>query len=279
MKLAGTGSPLADLRHATLAGWLSPIAVALTLCACLPQSVAAQTQAIEDRRFCSDTAGNVVFYLDLTTPYDASDEASLVSGIGRIFDGLEDGGRIVIRTIEDTFSNSKRLLDMCVPYCKSGGFLSDLFSNCTAGVVINEKKRLKDAIKLAISPVLRQAVELPKSEIIRTMALSAREEYRGGRANILYIFSDMIENSAYLGSRAFFSTSPATLMRRVKKDNLIPNLGGATIHVFGFGRSGVAAAKTALRQDRLARLSGFWTSYFAATGAKLSLEQNLSLAN
>ena len=250
-------------------------AAALTLVALHSQATA---QTLEDHRFCSDSAANVVLYLDLTTPYDGSDEATLGSGIGHIFDGLEDGGRIVIRTIEDTFANSKRLLDMCVPYCKSGGFLSDLFSNCTTGVVVNEKKKLRDAIKLAIAP-MRLSVELPNSEIIRTIALSSREEYRAGRTNVFYIFSDMIENSAFLGGRTFFAASTPDLMQKVKKESLIPELSGAAVHVFGFGRGGIASARAALPQDRLAKLNSFWTAYFQAAGARLSLEQNLTSAN
>jgi len=246
----------------------------------LAASLPANAQTAEDRRFCSDAAANVIFYLDLTTPYDAADEASLVSGIGRIFDSLENGGRIVIRTMENTFSNSRRLLDMCVPYCKSSGLLNDIFfSDCTSGIVMSEKKKLKEAIKQAISPLLRQAVELPNSEIIRTIAQSAREEYRGGRANVFYVFSDMIENSAYLGGKAFFATATPDLMVKLKKDGLVPQLTGAAFHVFGFGRGGNAAARAALPQDKLAKLNGFWLSYFQATGARLSLEQNLSLAN
>jgi hypothetical protein len=181
--------------------------------------------------------------------------------------------------MENTFSNSRRLLDMCVPYCKSGGFLSDLFSDCTSGIVMSEKKKLKEAIKQAISPLLRQAVELPNSEIIRTIAQSAREEYRGGRANVFYVFSDMIENSAYLGGKAFFATATPDLMLKLKKDGLVPQLTGAAFHVFGFGRGGSAATRAALPQDKHAKLNRFSHSYFQATGAQHSLEQNLRLAN
>ena len=141
----------------------------------------AVAQVIEDHRFCSDTAANIVFYLDVTTPYDAADRDTLVSGISQIFDNLQEGARLSIRTIEDAFSSSDRLLDMCVPYCPSGGFFADLFSSCTEGVVINEKKKLRADIRLAIAHRLDAATELPNSEIIRTISSSASEEYRAGR--------------------------------------------------------------------------------------------------
>lgn len=236
-------------------------------------------QPIEDSRYCSATAANAVLYLDMTTPYDASDQATLVSGISHIFDSLNDGDRLSIRTIEDSFSSSERLLDMCVPFCRSGGFLADLFSDCTAGVVINDKKRLREAIRQTISQHVRRAVELPYSEIVRTLAMSAREEYRPRQSNAIYVFSDMIENSTYLSGRTFFSTRTDALLERIEKDHLIPDFSGATIHVFGFGRNGIAGDRHALSQDAIGKLRSFWTLYVQAAGATLSLEQNLTTAD
>ena len=74
-----------------------------------------------DSRFCSDTAPNVVAFLDVTTPYDEADKASLIEGISRIFEGLEDGSRFSIRTIENKSTSSDRLVDLCIPYCEIKG--------------------------------------------------------------------------------------------------------------------------------------------------------------
>lgn len=237
----------------------------------------AAAQPVEDRRFCDDAAANVLLLLDVTTPYDTADRSTLISGIEQIFDSLGNGDRISIRTIEDAFSNSHRLLDMCVPYCPSNGFLRDLFSNCTMGVVINEKKRLRAAITLTLRNRLEAAGELPTSEIIRTIAAASKEEFRSGRPNRIYIFSDMIENSVYLSGRAFFSTGIGPLMTQLEGDGLIPHLQGANVQVFGFGRTGVAD-RPPLAQEMLKRLSAFWTAYFRAAGAALSLQQHLSSA-
>ena len=97
-------------------------------------------QTDQDLRFCSNEAPNVVALLDITTPYDEADKASLIEGISKIFEALEDGSRLSIRTIEDESTASDRLVDLCIPYCESKGFLDDLLSSCTQGVVINERK-------------------------------------------------------------------------------------------------------------------------------------------
>lgn len=256
--------PVRGLLAAAIAAWL------------LPSPASATT---EDHRYCSDSASNVVFYLDVTTPYDTADEEALVSGISRIFDSLEDGGRISIRTIEEAFSSSDRLLDMCVPYCESGGFLADLFSDCTQGVVINEKKRLRAAVRETLGARLRAASELPNSEIVRTIAMSAQEEFRPGRPNRIYIFSDMIENSAYLGGGTFFSSATTPLMEKIAADGLVPSLSGASVRVFGVGRNGISGSRDPLPQERLERLMAFWGAYFNAAGASLTVSQNLSSAD
>ena len=238
----------------------------------------AEAQPIEDRRYCDETAANVVLFLDVTTPYDNADRATLISGIGRIFDSLGDGDRIAIRTIEDAFAKSSRLLDMCVPYCPSRGFFWDLFSSCTMGVVINERKKLRGAFKHALRSRLEAATELPKSEIIRTIATAAREEYRADRSNKIYIFSDMIENSDYLSGSDFRAGDAEKLMERLSGDGLVPRLTGASIHVFGFGRTGVTDVRAPLDQELVKRISGFWVAFFSAAGASLSLQQHLSEA-
>jgi hypothetical protein len=252
------------------------IALGLLLTAGLLGGGPRGAEAAAANNFCSNTAPNVVFYLDVTSAYDQTDQDALVSGIGQIFDALHDGSRLSIRTIEDTFTRSSELLDACLPYCPDNGFFGNLVSKCTEGVVINEKKKLRNEIRTALATRLHSASDLPKSEIVRTFATSATEEYRPGRDNIFFVFSDMIENSAYLPGSVFFSTPTAALTARLAKDQLVPNLSGTKIDVFGFGRSGVSGARNALPQDRIKKLTDFWRAYFQLSGATISFEQNLA---
>jgi hypothetical protein len=224
--------------------------------------------------YCAPEAANVVFYLDVTTPYDELDKQALVSGFGRVFETLKGGERLSIRTIEDSFPRSARVLEACVPWCPDNGILGDLFSKCTEGAAINDNKALRRDIVAALAARLNAASELPHSEIVRTIALSAPEEYRADRTNRIVIFSDMIENSEYLPGRTFFSTADGALIEKIAADRLIPDLFGAEVRVFGVGRTGTEGREP-LSQQQLGKLVGFWTTFFAAAGADASLSPNL----
>jgi hypothetical protein len=238
---------------------------------------AAPGHAAEDRNYCSDTGANVVLYLDVTTPYDDIDKRALVDGIGRIFETLHGGDRLSIRTIEESFPQSTRMLEACVPFC-DGGMLGDLFSTCTEGVAINDTKALRRRIVESLAGRLSSSAELPYSEIIRTLALSAPEEFRDGRSNAVFVFSDMIENSTYLSGGDFFAADNTELVTRLADDKLIPNLFGAKVGVFGIGRGG-GAERTPLPQERLGKLEEFWKLFFKASGAEATLRQNFSFAD
>jgi hypothetical protein len=231
----------------------------------------------DPKRFCAPDGANLVLLLDVTTPYDQIDKTALVDGVGHIFEELKGGERIVIRTIEDSFSNSHRLLDACVPYCPDGGFFGDLFSSCTEGVVINEKKALRRNLVQQLSTLLDSAHELDHSEIIRTLAMALKEEGHPNTENRIFVFSDMIENSTYLSGKDFFATKDATLIERLEHDDLLPAAWQADVRIFGIGRGGTPGSRTALPQQKLQKLTTFWTKYFAAGGGTLHMSQNLDL--
>jgi hypothetical protein len=226
-------------------------------------------------KYCAPAAANVVLYLDVTTPYDAIDRASLVDGVEKIFAALGDGDRLSIRTIEDSFPNSHRLIDACMPFCKSEGFLNDLFSDCTEGVVIEDKRRLQTDIVAEITKVASNSVELKTSEIIRTLALSSAEEYRKGQENAFFIFSDMIENSTYLPSGDFLRERNSQIISNLAKDRLVPNLRGAVVTVFGVGRKGDPQARDALEQKKIDKITDFWEAFFSLAGATMTWQPNL----
>jgi hypothetical protein len=253
--------------------------VLFTCVALLFAEFAGSSASAYDRgKFCDKAGANVVLYLDVTTPYDDTDRKALTDGIARIFTGLSGGERIAIRTIEDGFSSSRRILDACVPYCPGGGVISDLFSDCTEGMLINERKALRRMIVESVSEHLTEARELPYSEIVRTLCQTFREEYRKDRRNRIFIFSDMIENSPYIPGAEFFSRTDAALIAKLEGDSLIPDIWEAEVHVFGFGRTGNPADRKPLPQDKFRRLEGFWTKFFAAGGASADLKQNLTVA-
>lgn len=226
-------------------------------------------------KYCADTADNVVVYVDRTTPYDDTDKTALVDGISRLFESLKGGERFSLRTIADSFATSTGLMDACVPFCPDAGFLGDLFSACTEGVMINDRKHLRDQIVTQLQSLLANFVELPNSEIVRTIAMTAPNEYRPGRANRFYLFTDLIENSVYLPGKQFFSDKNDKLLAHVSADHLVPDLSGSTIQVFGVGRGGNPGDRHPLDQKLLGKLVDFWQRYFAATHATVTIQATL----
>ena len=230
-------------------------------------------------KYCSKKADNVVVYVDRTTPYDAIDKKDLVDGVSRLFETLKGGERFSMRTIADNFAASTNLLDECLPICHADGLFGDLFSGCTEGVVINDKKHLKQAVVQQLNDLLTNFVELPNSEIVRTLGLTAPSELRPGRTNRFYIFTDLIENSQYLPGKEFFTTKNDVLLRHVAKDGLVPDLQGATVQIFGVGRGGDPGDRHPLNQTLLEKLLDFWQRYFEAAHAKATIQQALGAAD
>ena len=250
-------------------GWIGVIALGVAAAVLAPHPVRAA-----DIDYCSDSGANVVLYLDVSTPYDPIDQRELIDGVGKVFATLTGGDRLSIRTIEDLFARSAKLLDTCIPHCE-GGFFGDLFSECTEGKVIEDNKALRHRIVEGIAGRLRTSVELPHSEIIRTIALSAPEEYRTGRANTIYVFSDLIENSDFMPGREFFTREPGALIEMLVGEHLVPELWQADVKAFGIGRGGKPPERTPLTQKQLLHVEDFWTKFFAASGATVTIRQNL----
>jgi len=240
----------------------------------LTLGLATAADAGDTDKFCSGEARNIVLYLDVTTPYDRIDRDSLVDGVEKIYANLQDGDRFVIRTIEDEFPRSRRLIEACLPHCARQGFLKDLFSDCTEGVVIEEKRKLQRRLVEEIRRLADQSVELDHSEIIRTIAMSATEDYRPDQANTLFIFSDMIENSAYLPSRQFLGTGNNAILSNLARDRLVPDLRDTTVRIFGVGRKG-DEPRDALEQAKIEKIADFWDAFFSLAGATMRLQPNL----
>ena len=117
--------------------WLSKSAALLILCTA--GSAFAQPKTNKD--YCdADDGANLVFAIDTTTPYDEKDKDLLVRAVAEIFETMHGGDRIVIRTINESFATSERLIDRCVPRCKARNIWDD-FGKCNQGLIVNDTKR------------------------------------------------------------------------------------------------------------------------------------------
>jgi hypothetical protein len=241
----------------------------------LSLSSASKAQTIDWEGYCSASAKRVLLLVDITTPYDTQDKQILVDGLQNIVGKLGDGDRIVIRTIADSYTHTEKLIDRCMPYCPPMSFWESLFSNCTGGLILNHKRTLISEIRASVRERLDQFKALEHSEIIGTIAQSAKETLSSKQGSEVYIFSDLIENSEYIPGKIFNEVPNETLLAKIEADKLVPSLQGASVRIFGVGRGG-GSERTPLPIPRLNKLLDFWNNLFARSGAApVTISQNL----
>lgn len=230
--------------------------------------------ATTNKEYCAADGTNLVLIVDVTTAYDAKDKEVIVAAMGEIFDSLKGGERIAIRTITDTFASSDRLVDRCVPRCPHDDFWSQMLK-CSEGTIRDDTRRLKNEITAALRERLANVTELPRSDIVRTISSVGREEMaRRGRA-VLYVYSDLLENSDLISMRQLFSAPNANIVRHVRKLDLIPDLTGAEVRCFGVARDATLARRP-LAASQLQKLREFWKAYFAEAKVRsIEIEQNI----
>jgi hypothetical protein len=238
-------------------------------------ALAPPATAAENEKYCDVAAANVVIYIDRTTPYDDIDKAALIDGVSRIYESMLGGERFVVRTINDASVHSESLIDSCVPICKSKGFFEDLLNpDCTEGVMANDRKHLRTQVVQQMQSLLADFVELPYSDLAMTFAQTGSAEYRSGRPNRYYLFTDLIENSPNIPGKDFFSVKNDKLLAKLRSQGQLASLSGAEVRAFGVGRSG-KPGRPPLDPALLVKLTTFWTDYFAAAGATLRIQQSL----
>lgn len=237
----------------------------------------AQAQSIDWQRYCSPEGKNILLFLDVTTPYDAQDKTTLVDGLQRIVAGLKGGDRIIIRTIGDSATHSERLVDRCMPYCPPKGFWEDLLSDCTGGLILNHKRVLIAEIRDKTRARLDNFTELEYSDLVTTLALVSREELTSLKESEVFLFTDLIENSPFMPGGEFLMLPNADLLKRVNDNQLLPQLRGARVHIFGVGRGGTAE-RAPLPIERLNKIIAFWSSLLKEGGAaNVDINQNLAV--
>jgi hypothetical protein len=225
-------------------------------------SASAQSRA-SNKAYCSTDGVNVVFAIDTTTPYDNRDKEQLVRGITEIVASMQGGDRLVIRTITESFVTSDHVLDQCVPRCAEDTFWGKFWS-CNEGQIVSDTRKMKGEIVRSLREKLANFEEQPRSDIIRTISSLSREEMPLGRSSVLYIFSDLIENSDHMATRTLLSVSPKALINNLKKNELVASLDGAEVHAFGIGRDS-SPKRNPLPPAVFQRLTMFWNSYFKAS--------------
>lgn len=221
------------------------------------------SHASESKNFCLETGVVKHLLIDVTSVYDDRAKHQIQDGFSKIISGLMGGEKVVISTIENSFTASRTIYEGCVPHCDG----ATIVSNCTEGFLILEKRKQLSKLRNALAKNITQTIDLPNSDIFRTLYFSTKEQQKDPTKLVLIIFSDMIENSDFISGNEFFSSVESSLMAKLSKDDLLPNFMGADIVVFGIGRGGTTGREP-LKPNRLSRVRKHWGSYFKMTGAK-----------
>jgi len=230
-------------------------------------------QTGDNRSYCKSDGRIALFLVDITTPYDQTDKDIIVKATDRILASLNGGEKIIIRTITDSRTHSRQLIERCIPYCAAEGF-SRIFL-CNDGAIRTDREAVYADIVESLRQRLAKFEETRHSDILRTVVLAAKEDAVQGRPLSLYIYSDLIENSDYLPGRKFFSTPVDRLISQLRKDKLIAPLKNANVQAAGVGRGGTKDRRP-LGVAEQQKVTEFWTAYFKESGAtSVEVGQNI----
>ena len=222
-------------------------------------------QAASD--YCGYGHGVSVLLVDRTTAFDATDKTVFLQALDGMIAGLGAGDRLVLYTMTGAYTESQKLFDRCKPACPDEGFLGDLFASCRPVVARSDALGFTRELAQTLAGLLQKPEETRFSDLFRTVTDAVRP-YAAGSQKLqnVYLFSDLIENSALIPERELKRLPPATIVQRLRTDGVLATLGGAIVRVFGFGRDD-SPARPPLPQAERQRIEQAWRLWFDASGA------------
>ena len=227
--------------------------------------------------YCSQGEGRtVLFLIDRTSAFDEQDKNSLANGVDVVFKQLQTGERLIIHTLTEDFSDSKKIFDACRPGCLEQGLVSGLFSQCRASrAKVDERIYVRDVLS-SVKPMILTQEKYPNSEIIETIAFMM-QEYEHYKPARLIIFSDMIEHSRLAKFGHLKEKNIQPLLDKLDRLGLIKPMQGVDVEVFGFGRDH-SAQRQGLKAEQKRNIEQFWQAYFTrAQATRFHLGRNLNL--
>ena len=217
----------------------------------------------------------VLFLIDRTSTFDEQDKKIFANGVDAIFKKLDAGDRLIIHTLTEDFSESKKIFDACRPGCREQGMMSGLFSPCRASVAKSDERKYMRDILTSVKPMISKQEDYPNSEIIETISFMA-QEYERHKPSRLIIFSDMIEHSRLARFGQLNESKIPTLLDKLEKLGLIRPMQGVDVDVFGFGRDH-SASRHGLKAEKKRNIERFWQAYFKRAGVtSFHLGRNLN---
>lgn len=239
----------------------SVIAVSVLTGLSAGRNAAAQTVG----NYCRPDGRVIMLLVDVTTPFGDTDRILVVRLIDKMFSVLEGGDRIIVKTISDSYIHSERLIEQCIPFCRGDSSIKKFF-DCADGAIRTDRDKLREQFNAALRKHLLDFPGQKRSDIVRTIQSVGREDLGAGHASVIYIYSDLVENSDHLASTRLFSAPVEILMKRLRREKLIAKLENASVRVVGFGRDD-SKNREPLSIERYNKLMEFWQVYFKESGA------------
>lgn len=212
------------------------------------------------------TAQSIIF-IDRTTQYDEIDENILVDALEQIVQSLALGERVRIVTINDAAVNSETVFDSCKPGCPDGGFMDALLSTCSQMAARQRALLFRGELVAQLKDIVTNPREYNYSAIVDTLATKMHEMSLESSDNVI-IFSDLLENSSQYPWPAIVQGDPGTVLDRLSRTVVVPDIHGANVIAFGIGRNHTAG-RPPLSVDTRSKLILFWEAYFRLSNAGL----------
>ncbi|MGB0711984.1 MAG: hypothetical protein ACPGUC_00350 [Gammaproteobacteria bacterium] len=228
---------------------------------CVPPAEAAEPD------YCGYSERFTVVAIDRTQRLDDHDRDILLEGLGKVFDSLEAGERVLMRTIAGRHTDSETLFDACYPGCPDEGLLGSFLGSCSSMRARGDRTRFQQALVSRAKDLLNTDQAHVHSDILLTLAATASTLRDSGRLPTRWtIFSDMLENSPALPWPRVLDASAGDLTDIPASAGMTPRFDGSSVDIFGFGRLH-SPGRPALADAQRGHLVSLWRSYFAALGA------------
>jgi hypothetical protein len=217
--------------------------------------------------YCRYSTATTILALDRTTKYDQIDRDNLHDGMQRLYSALAVGERLLVYTVSDAFVHSERIFDACYPGCPENSLGDWLFGDCTSLKAAHHKSAFQRQLATVIDNIMHEPEDYHHSDLIQTFAALTRRHSAGNGLKRFVAFTDLLENSQHMPWPQILQSEPEMLLKRLRKYDGMPDLSGASVHVFGIGRSH-GQARSPLAPDVRERLISFWSRLFKAGGAE-----------
>ncbi|WP_213269830.1 hypothetical protein [Hyphomonas sp.] len=218
--------------------------------------------------YCKLSDRSTLFLIDRTTTFDAGDQTVLMESLGGVVDRLETGDRIIIATISDHYSKTRRLADACKPGCpQSGGVVDEIMGSCSTMKAKQDQQQYISSLAASLREVINTAEDASGSDIIRTIGHWTGSTEAEPYTRII-VYSDMLENSDMIAWSKFAALPEDELMGIVADHRAGARTPGTLVRVIGYGRLH-DKARSPLPAELDAKLRGFWSRYFSEGGGQV----------